>query len=128
MKFPVLHLGRILALTAVFTICGGHWIVMQGVAWSEMLATAMHEESFVAAVSQTFDGEHPCSICKSIQHDTEKQKRSETRASAAKLVFILVRAQDWFHPTASGDRLPIERCVGFVRKEAPSVPPPQSAV
>jgi hypothetical protein len=128
MNSPMLHLGRSLALAAVFTICGGHWIVLQGIAWGEMLVTALQGKTLVTAISQTFDGNHPCSICKSIQHDTAKQKRPEVQSSVAKLIFILDRPQDWFPPVAIGARLPIKQLVGFVRNEAPSVPPPQSAV
>jgi hypothetical protein len=59
-----LHLAVIAAL---FVETGGHWLVLQSVAWTGMLLEYSQESSFGTAMQKTFDGEHPCDLCKTIQ-------------------------------------------------------------
>lgn len=63
-------------LTAFFLLIGGHWAVLQSVAWGKMVASYSREGSLEKAVEKTFSGQHPCSLCKKIS--TERQK--ETKA------------------------------------------------
>lgn len=74
---PSLHLaGRSLALVAALILCGGHWALMQTVAWTGMLLeNSRSETTFAAAVTKTFNGQNPCSLCKKIDlaHAEEEQ-------------------------------------------------------
>lgn len=59
--------GLLCAALAMFAIAGGHWAVLQSVAWAQMLTDyARASGSVVTAVEQTFDGEHPCDLCRRI--------------------------------------------------------------
>ena len=52
----------------MFFVAGGHWTVLQTVAWAEMLHDySQRTGSLTAAVGQTFDGQHPCDLCRDIQ-------------------------------------------------------------
>jgi hypothetical protein len=52
---------------------GAHWGALQSVAWTRMLAENLRTVLFADAVVRTFDGQHPCSLCKVIA------KREEIR-------------------------------------------------
>lgn len=68
------RLGHFLLIIALLGATGGHWAVLQTIAWAGMLASNLKTESVNTALSKTFDGEHPCQMCKAI-----KQGRSEAK-------------------------------------------------
>jgi hypothetical protein len=56
---------------------GLHWALLQTVAWTGMLLTYSRDASFHEAVAKTFDGQHPCPLCKVIQTGRAEQKKQE---------------------------------------------------
>lgn len=52
-----------------------------------MLAANLSCESLSTAVSQTFDGEHPCPLCKAIAATKKSEKKSEAIAPVLKMEF-----------------------------------------
>ena len=68
-------------MLAMFTIAGGHWTVLQTVAWAEMLHDCSQRgTSLTVALEQTFDGQHPCALCREIQAGKNRE-RQENPAS-----------------------------------------------
>ncbi len=57
--------------------CGARFTT-QGIAWVNMLVTAIPSEGLSAGLQQTFDGEHPCALCKQIQQSEERDEREAT--------------------------------------------------
>lgn len=60
---------------ALFSLSGGHWALLQSVAWGCMLHTYSSQGSFRAAVEKTFDGKHRCSLCKKIEQAKQQEKK-----------------------------------------------------
>jgi hypothetical protein len=60
---------------AAVHLTGGHWGVLQVVAWANMLRTYTQEKGLVEGVKDTFDGEHPCPLC----HHIEKAQQEEQK-------------------------------------------------
>jgi len=56
---------------------GLHWSFLQSIAWTSMLVSNLSTSSFSQAVQRTFDGKHPCSLCKVIASGKKSEKRSE---------------------------------------------------
>ena len=56
---------------------GLHWALLQTVAWTGMLITYSRDASFKTAVAKTFDGEHPCPLCKAIKKGRAEEKKQE---------------------------------------------------
>lgn len=75
------RLGQTACFLAAFVVAGGHWAVLQSVAWFGMLADYSGEYGLVAGVSKTFDGQHPCGLCKKVE---EGQKQEGTQIPLAK--------------------------------------------
>lgn len=84
-------LRHLRVLTLALVLCIGPSATSQGIAWFGMLFTNVPELGLIEGFSQTFDGEHPCALCQSIQaHDdqeteraTEEDRRDHFRTSRA---------------------------------------------
>lgn len=73
--------GQWLLVGLLLVSMGGHLVLMQTVAWSRMLVDFSSESSFKEAVVKTFDGEHPCEMCKVVKKTkSEEEKKSVVKA------------------------------------------------
>jgi hypothetical protein len=70
-----LRTGQICCITAAFMVAGGHWAVLQSVAWFGMLTDYSGKYGVTAGVAKTFDGQHPCSLCKKVEQGQKKQEQ-----------------------------------------------------
>lgn len=124
-------LGRGLAFAGMLVICfclaGGHWAVMQTVAWAQMLREYSQQQSLVKAISDTFDGQHPCNICHKVQQGASQEKPdSGHQPVPERLTGIIPSVWTW-SPMLSGRDcfeplfLAVEGPVW-----SPPVPPPRS--
>jgi len=85
-------MGRWLLLLAFFFSIGGHFLVLQTVAWAGMLQNAWAQSHRMdEAVVRTFDGHHPCAMCLKI----EKQRETEKRQKECRLLEIQKEALPW---------------------------------
>ena len=57
----------LLCWTLLLVIAGGHWGVLQLVAWTTMVIDFSREAPVATAVSMTFDGHNPCLLCKTVE-------------------------------------------------------------
>jgi len=81
------RIGKILVIAALVLSTGAHWAALQTVAWTTMLAANWSNESFSTAISRTFDGEHPCPLCKAITAGKKSEQKKEFTFAALKLEF-----------------------------------------
>jgi hypothetical protein len=81
------RLGKIFLVLALVAMLGAHWALLQTVAWTTMLADNLHSDSFCAAVAKTFDGNHPCDLCKAIAAGKQSEKKTEFSFQSQKLEF-----------------------------------------
>ena len=72
----------VLCLLAAVHLLGGHWGVLQMVAWAKMVQDYSGERGLIAGVKQAFDGEHPCEMCRKIA--TDKGREEQERAPFTK--------------------------------------------
>ena len=114
---------------------GGHWAVLQTVAWSKMLADRMEDRaSLRQAVAETFDGEHPCPLCRAIVQGKQKQETDPALPDGVKKAskdvpkLIPVLSFVCAAPvSALSLRWPEEAEAGPLRSVSPPVPPPKRA-
>ncbi len=117
--------GKIFLVLALVAMLGAHWALLQSVAWTAMLAGNLQSSSFQAAVEKTFDGKHPCPLCKAIAAGKKSERKTEFSFQAQKLEFppanenFVLIAPSQFH------LLPLENssAKSFVQK--PLLPPPR---
>ena len=79
--------GKLLVVAALVLTTGLHWAALQTLAWTTMLANNLCEQTFTEAVARTFDGEHPCPLCKAIAAGKKSEKKSEAVAPTLKMEF-----------------------------------------
>ena len=134
------RLGLLFAALALFSIAGGHWAVLQTVAWAGMLRDyTLKTGSVAAAVEQTFDGQHPCELCLQIaaakqqeakaRSDEQKPSSEQQTAKAEKNDKALPLEQDCLLAQASATCLRWEARDDLgapSRTERPPTPPPRS--
>lgn len=125
-RVVVKKLGHLFLILALLGATGGHWAVLQTIAWADMLAQNLQTESVTAALTKTFDGEHPCKMCKQISAGKKAEKKSELPLQLKKVefvndppVFVFAAPQDF--------RLaPVLLSELDGLNHPPSVPPPRS--
>jgi len=121
------RLGNVLLIVALLAATGGHWAVLQTVAWTNMLADNLQTASFSEALVKTFDGKHPCNLCHEISTAKKSEKKSDLPNVAKKLEFVCGRPAFVF--SAPGDFCLLTTLTQSVASwsEAPPTPPPLAA-
>lgn len=121
-------IGRICTVAALCAALGLHWFLIQTVAWTSMVVKYSQRAPFSAALVQTFDGNHPCSLCKAVQNGKGSEKKNELRPVVAKIDLIASlpapRIAPPFRPHRYG-----WLSQSFVRRiSTPPLPPPRFAL
>jgi hypothetical protein len=87
LKTVLLRLGKVVVVIALVATMGAHWALLQTVAWTTMLAGNLQCHSFHDAVATTFDGRHPCPLCKAIAAARQSEQKSHLTFEPLKLEF-----------------------------------------
>jgi hypothetical protein len=110
----------------VLGISDGHWALLQTVAWTKMMVQYSQSASIQTALEQTFDGRHPCAMCKMIQKAKQSSKQQELQHSSIKDDLVFLEIGDCFYLdlirswiTGAGDSSHPSR------SDPPPVPPPR---
>src|SRR5271168_4598451 len=80
-----LRLSHWLLIAVLFLAIGGHWAMLQTVAWATMIVDYSRDGALTEAVQKTFDGRHPCRICTVIQKSRQSEKKQESLLLAKKV-------------------------------------------
>jgi hypothetical protein len=118
--------GHVLLIIALLGATGAHWAVMQSVAWATMLADNSHTASLSQALEKTFDGKHPCALCKQISRAKQSERKSDFQSDLKKLEFLNDRPAFWLRPPGHFDLLPESNILVAGLVQQPPVPPPRS--
>jgi len=70
------NLGLSLMCLAMFSIAGGHWAVLQTVAWVQMVGEYSKTATMAEALEKTFSGKAPCSLCEQIAEAKQQEEKS----------------------------------------------------
>jgi hypothetical protein len=85
MPRPLLRFAQVVLVFAVFCMANGSDFIAQGFAWGTMIIDYSSRETVVEAVIDTFDGSHPCTICKRVDEQQGGQTKRISEASLRKL-------------------------------------------
>ncbi len=134
-RFPIpgvmRTLGFALVALALFTTSGGHLMVLQSVAWAQMIRDFAQEMSVAAAIEKTFSGKAPCSLCVTVSEGRKsEQKLPTTVANLKKIEVFVVSGTDLLPPPDCTDfSYPPSRTPSWAaRGDAPSAPVPRSVL
>jgi hypothetical protein len=120
--------GIFFGALALLQILGGHWALLQTSAWVGMIVQYSQGAGLKAGIAQTFDGEHPCSVCKAIQDGKkQEQKKTPLLQTELKKEYIALWNRFQVHQRWVKVKYPgsTEQFKGLAFE--PAVPPPRSA-
>jgi hypothetical protein len=80
--------GKIFLVISLVAMLGAHWALLQTVAWTTMLADNLCTQTVKEAVTETFDGNHPCPLCKAIAAGKQSEKKTGFNLQTQKLEFL----------------------------------------
>lgn len=121
----VKKLGHVLLILALLGATGGHWAVLQTIAWADMLATNLQSESVSDAITKTFDGKSPCKLCKQISAGKKAEQQTEVPLQIKKLEFVSVRPVGLVFAPQNFQIAPESTFLFESIPQRPSVPPPR---
>ena len=116
----------IAAVLLIFSI-GGHWTLLQSGAWIGMFISFSQSDSVAEAVAKTFDGNHPCKMCKFVTEGKKAEKKHEHQLSKLKIDFFLTQSDFvLWNPAFREERIRLA-LVGSEQSYSPPTPPPRSS-
>jgi hypothetical protein len=109
---------------------GLHWALLQTVAWTGMLVSYSRDGSFKQAVAKTFDGKHPCPLCKVIEKGRAEEKKQEQQQSkpGVKMDLGLVWQTTDFEFDCDRARIAPSQFTAPIRADEPPKPRPRGAL
>jgi hypothetical protein len=113
----------------VVTIClslGLQWAALQGIAWTGMLISFSQEGSLIEAMEKTFDGAHPCALCKVVEEGEKQDQNTAVKSPLKKMEALMAQVLTLIAPSGQRMIYPtlIERAV--VRLAPPLGKPPRA--
>jgi hypothetical protein len=127
-----LHIaGHAACFIALFAMLGGHWAVLQSVAWTRMLVTFSERDSLPTAMAKTFDGQHPCAMCLKIRagRQQEEQRRKDAPSTRPEKMPDLILAASPvaadYMPSRLDDVMPLVPRLHPDFISTPLAPPPR---
>jgi len=119
------RLPKLLLALALASSIGLHWAFFQTLAWAQMVINYSQNASLTEALEKTFDGKHPCKLCKNIAESKRSEKKSDSDLDLKKFEFSFVASEFIFSPpTFLDDPSPTNDLVATTI-QTPPVPPPR---
>jgi hypothetical protein len=106
---------------------GTHWMFLQSLAWVGMVVNYSQGATIADALQKTFDGRHPCKLCKLVRAGKATEEKQDTKKPEIKidyavlsqtLRFVSLRPEPLSFPTPASSR---------ERRDLPPSPPPEPA-
>jgi len=118
-------ISRLLLIASLALTLGFHWTILQTVAWVGMIVDYSGQGTVCEAVAKTFDGQHPCPICKLVRSGKSTEGKSEIKPTAQRFdLFAASEIAVYFPPSPQPAFFPVASMTG--RLETPPLPPPRS--
>jgi hypothetical protein len=115
-------------MATIFALCcaiGLHWIALQSLAWTTMIIDYSMRAPLRQAITQTFDGAHPCSLCHAVNKGKNSEKKSDLQLATPKIDMICgPRAIRLVPPFRRFDYASVDFSF-FDIGQSPLVPPPR---
>lgn len=121
------RLGRFAVVLALVTAVGGHWALLQSVAWVGMTIEFSRTDPIDKAIAKTLDGQHPCNLCHFVAEGKKSERATDILKPATKL--DLISTASFVLPTPAEQPLNLTPffASGTDRTDLPPSPPPRRA-
>ena len=112
---------------ALACVIGLHWAFLQTFAWTTMLVDNLASASLSAALQRTFDGKHPCALCRAIAEGKKSEKKADTLLRIKKFEGLSAPVAIALSPPASFPPIEVANVSLGTVSHAPPTPPPRAA-
>ena len=120
------RLPKLLMVLALACSIGLHWAFLQSFAWTTMLVDNLATTSLSAALQRTFDGKHPCALCKAVAEGKKSEKKADTLLRLKKFEGLNASVAIAFPPPASFPQIAAPNASLESFSHAPPTPPPRA--
>jgi hypothetical protein len=118
--------ARAITIVALCCAIGLQWVALQSIAWTAMIVDYSKHGSLSQALAQTFDGAHPCSLCRIVSNGKACEKKADLQPITPKIDMICTtRAITLLRPFAYAACVAGDFSVCKIG-ESPPVPPPRN--
>jgi hypothetical protein len=104
---------------------GLHWGFLQSVAWVGMVVSYSQNGGIGEALEKTFDGKHPCCMCKAIAEGKRSEKKPESCPAVKRFDFSYSAAAFVFAAPSAYWEARWPEPIGGSLARTPPVPPPR---
>ena len=119
--------SKLIVAVMLSLVMGMHWTLLQSFGWVQMFVTFAQTEPVKQALIKTFDGNHPCQVCKLVQTGKETEKKQETKKLQTKVEYWLGVKQTFLFPPGFFSNIALSSVTALARGEPPLTPPPREA-
>lgn len=117
----------ILLTTALVFALKLHLPALQVVAWTGMVVKYAQSVPLGEALEMTFDGDHPCPLCRVIRKAQTADHQEVTASSIPERIQLFVEAiPSWLHAISAWPGVAVQPRVGSPVTVRPPVPPPRN--
>ncbi len=121
-------LAKLLLILTLACSIGLHWSFLQSIAWVGMMFKYSQGATVSEAMAKTFDGNHPCALCKAVAQGKTSEKKSDSVTPEKKFEFAYAGAVFVFSaPTAFWQVGQLDPRFDSLDHTPPS-PPPKTAL
>src|SRR5262245_6822734 len=121
------RLARFVVVLSLVGVLGGHWALLQSIAWVGMAIDFSHNDPLVTAIEKVFSGHHPCNLCHFVSEGKKSERAPDKVKPVSKLDFISVVEFSLPTPPQHSIELTAFFFRGDSRSDTPPSPPPRSA-
>lgn len=117
--------GKFAVVVLLVLATGGQWFLLQSLAWVQMTVNYAQTDSFSTALQKTFDGKHPCALCKLVKRGKAAEREHGQTAPQTKFDFHLMTGSCGLVPPRPLRHFTPLLADAVLRAEAPALPPPR---
>ncbi len=117
--------GKWLIVLALVFSTGGHWFALQSVAWLTMVVNLAQTESVSDALEKTFNGRHPCRLCKAVQEGRKSEQKQDVLKVEIKLEYCCALQSALLPPVPPAEHATAFPLWSSEHRNRPPTPPPR---
>ena len=118
--------ARALTICALCCAIGLHWVALQSIAWATMIIDYSKRAPLCRAITQTFDGAHPCSLCHVVSKAKTSEKNRDFQSPTPKIDMICAPLANRIVRIFVPFQYAADHSFSFEFGHSPPVPPPRA--
>jgi hypothetical protein len=119
--------AKLIVVTSLTLSIGGHWGLLQTIAWSNMLLDYSENLTWTSALSRTIDPDTICRICEFIQEGRNQESNQDFSKTQFKIDLVCEQREVFLNCPNVADDKAITFIVHSQFHAPPFAPPPRVA-